>query len=267
MAPSVDAFLDRKLTERWGPTKNEVNAVRELVRSNITPEEAATRLTSDIAASRTADAATGSLWGIWMFIQEIARKFPEHHVKLVKLIEAVRQRPDVVIKGQTAVKWSELPKLAEVWGENVFDRDDRVYSEEIIAVIAFTAQLCAAQLVDANDFLSAAVGDFYSAFEQTPEAGSTIKGDDVKLLNANVPVAAQWIFHAGETIYNCEESFNLTETNGLWTGKPGFSWGRWKLWKERAEWVSSLKKEVRQETRDVAKKMVEKMSEIESQDT
>ncbi|KAI0843922.1 hypothetical protein F5Y00DRAFT_249876 [Daldinia vernicosa] len=266
MAPSIDSFFDKKIADRWGPTRNEVNALRELLRGNINHEEAATRFTSDIAASRSADVASGSLWGIWMLLQETAKKFPEHHVKLVKLVDAIRQLPDLVIKGETAVKWPELPKLAEVWGENVYDRDELAYSEEHIAVTAFTAQLCARQLVDANDFLSWAVRDFYAAFEQTPAEAADVKGDNVRLLNANVPIAAQWILHAGEVIYNCEESFNLESSDGLWTGKPGFSWGRWKLWKERAEWVSGLDRVVRQETIDIAKKMVEKMSQIESED-
>ncbi|KAI1464131.1 uncharacterized protein F4812DRAFT_443502 [Daldinia caldariorum] len=266
MAPSIDSFFEKQIADRWGPSRNEANALRELLQEKINPEEAATRFTSDVAAARSADKANGSLWGIWMLLQETAKKFPEHHVKLVKLVDAIRQLPDVVIKGETAVKWPELPKLAEVWGENVYNRDELAYSEEHVAVTAFTAQLCASQLVDANDFLSPAVNDFYAAFEQTPAAGSTVKGDDVRLLNSNVPIAAQWILHAGEVIYNSEESFNLDPSEGLWSGKPGFSWGRWKLWKERAEWVSGLNKVVRQETIDAAKKMVEKMSQIESQD-
>jgi hypothetical protein len=46
---------------------------------------------------------------------------------------------------------------------------------------------------------------------------------------------------------------------------PGFSYGRWKLWKERAEWVSELKS-VRRETRCAANKVVNKMAEIEKND-
>ncbi|KAI1655409.1 hypothetical protein F4813DRAFT_367801 [Daldinia decipiens] len=264
MAPSIDSFFDKKIADRWGPTRNEANALRELLRGNISHEEAATRFTSDVAASRSADVANGSLWGVWMLLQETAKKYPEHHAKLVKLVDAIRQLPDLVIKGETAVKWPELPKMAEVWGENVYDRDELAYSEEHIAVTAFTAQLCARQLVDADDFLAMAVRDFYAAFEQTPAEAADVKGDNVRLLNVNVPIAAQWILHAGEVIYNCEESFNLKSSDGLWTGNPGFSWGRWKLWKERAEWVSGLERVVRQETIDMAKKMVEKMSQIES---
>ncbi|KAI1802987.1 hypothetical protein F4811DRAFT_526642 [Daldinia bambusicola] len=266
MAPSIDSFFDKQIADRWGPSRNEANALRELLQDKINLEEAATRFTSDAAAARSADKARGSLWGMWMLLQETAKKFPEHHVKLVKLVDAIRQLPDVVIKGETAVKWPELPQMAEVWGENVYNRDELEYSEENIAATAFTAQLCASQLVDTNDFLSPAEYDFHAAFEKTPAAGLTVKGDDVRLLNVNVPIAAQWILHAGEVIYNCEESFKLEPRDGLWSGKPGFSWGRWKLWKERAEWVSSLKKVVRPETIDAAKKMVERMSQIESQD-
>ncbi|KAI5863337.1 hypothetical protein GGS23DRAFT_528501 [Durotheca rogersii] len=266
MAPSIDAFFDKRIADRWGPTRNEANAIRELLRGSITPEEAAARFTSDIRASRTAEASRGSLWGMWKLLEDTARKFPEHHATLVKLVDAVRQLPDLAIRGETAVKWPELPILAELWGENVFDRDELAYSEEQVAIIGFTAQLCARQLVDANDFLSAAELDFYAAFEKAPAAGSALKAGDIQRLNVNVPIASQWILHAGEAIYNCEETFGLQARDGLWTGQPGFSYGRWKLWKERAEWVCSLNGTVRRETIDVARKMVERMSQIESAD-
>ncbi|KAI1210680.1 uncharacterized protein F4807DRAFT_422263 [Annulohypoxylon truncatum] len=266
MAPSIDSFIDKQLADRWGPTRNEANAIRDLLHGNINPEDAAVRLTSDINASRSAETAKGALWGPWKLLEDTARKFPEHHTKLVKLVDAIRQLPDLVIRGELAVKWSELPNLAELWGENVFDRDESAYSEEVISIVAFTAQLCARQIVDANDFLSAAELDFYTAFEKTPAAGSALKADDIQRLNINVPIAAQWILHAGEAIYNCEGTFSLEARDGLWTGQPGFSYGRWKLWKERAEWVSGLNGAVRRETIDVARKMVEKMSEIESND-
>lgn len=140
------------------------------------------------------------------------------------------------------------------------------YSEEHLSIIAFTAQLCALQLVDANDFLSWAEIDFYAAFEKTPPAGSALKGDDIRWLNVNVPIASQWILHAGEVIYNCEENFRSKAGEGLWTGQPGFSYGRWKLWKERAEWVCGLKRVVRHETIEVAREMVERMNQIGSND-
>ncbi|KAI1095397.1 hypothetical protein F5B19DRAFT_441391 [Rostrohypoxylon terebratum] len=266
MAPSIESFINKKLADRWGPSRNEASAIKELLLGNITPEDAAVKITSDVGASRNADAARGALWGPWKLLEDTARKFPEHHEKLVKLVDAIRQLPDLVVRGETVVKWSELPKLAELWGENVFDRDDTAYSEEVISIIAFTARLCGHQLVEANDFLSAAELDFYTAFEKTPVAGTPLKAHDVQLLNVNVPIAAQWILYAGEVIYNCEATFSLRDRDGLWSGQPGFSYGRWKLWKERAEWVSGLNGVVRQETIDAAKKMVEKMSEIENND-
>ncbi|KAI2473459.1 hypothetical protein F4781DRAFT_380406 [Annulohypoxylon bovei var. microspora] len=266
MAPPIDSFFDKRIADRWGPKRNEANAIRELLHGSINPEEAAASFTSDISASRTVEESKGSLWGLWKLLEDTARKFPEHHTKLVKLVDAIRQLPDLVIRGETAVKWPELPKLAELWGENVFDRDELTYSDEIVSIIAFTAQLCARQLVDANDFLSAAELDFYAAFEKTPLASSALKADDIQRLNSNVPIAAQWIIHAGEVIYNCEEAFGLESRDGLWTGQPGFSYGRWKLWKERAEWVSGLNGVIRRETIDVARQMVERMSQIESND-
>ncbi|KAI1383025.1 uncharacterized protein F4822DRAFT_421861 [Hypoxylon trugodes] len=265
MAPSIDSFLDGRIADRWGPSRNEANALRELLRGSVTPEEAAERFTSDARASRTINACHNSLDGMWILIKDTAGKYPEHHAKLVQLMDAVRRLPNLQIGGEN-VEWSELPNLPECWGEHVFDRDEMVYSEETISVIAFTAQLCAHQVVDHNEFLSAAELDFHAAFEKTPLSGSVLKAEDIHRLNATVPVAAQWIFYAGETIYNCEETFGLKVREGLWTGQPGFSYGRWKLWKERAEWVCSLKRVVRHETIEIARAMVEKMTQIENND-
>lgn len=137
------------------------------------------------------------------------------------------------------------------------------YDEGTISVIAFTAQLCAARLANHRDFLSAAELDFHCVFEETPASPADLKAADIQKLNVNVPIVAQWIKHAGRVIYNCEDSFDLPERDGLWRGQPGFSWGRWKLWKERAEWVADLKKHVRAETRDAAREMVATMVDIE----
>jgi hypothetical protein len=48
----------------------------------------------------------------------------------------------------------------------------------------------------------------------------------------------------------------------IWEGQPGFTKPRWDFWKERGSWVAELTK-LPTETREVAKKMVEKMDEIE----
>ncbi|KAI0385953.1 hypothetical protein F5Y04DRAFT_276472 [Hypomontagnella monticulosa] len=264
MRKAENSFFDKRIADRCGPTRNEANAIRELLHGNINHTEAATRFTNDISESRTAEASRESLWGMWKLLEDTARKFPEHHDKLVNLVDAIRQLPDLVIRGETAVRWPELPILAWSWTENVFDRDVSAYSEDQISITAFTAWLCARQLVD---FLSAAEFDFYVAFEKDPQASSALKAGDIQRLNVNVPVAAQWILHAGEAIYNCEESFDLEARDGLWTGQPGFSYDRWKLWKERAEWVCGLNKVVRRETVEVARKMVERMNEIEDDDS
>lgn len=238
--------------------------------------------------------------------------YSQMNSQLVSLVRAVRQLPNITIRGETAVHWPDLPGLAEMWGECVFNREypvepqrfpdqvpcirregdhncrsgnEHAYSGETIAVTAFTAQLCAAHLVEANDFLSWAELDFYTALEKVPAEGPALKSADIQLLNVNVPIAAQWIFHAREAIYNCEEEFGLPKRDGLvsqasnygylfawacdsdevskWAGTPGFSYARWKFWKERIEWVSELRA-IRQETRDVARKVVEKMTEIEA---
>lgn len=38
------------------------------------------------------------------------------------MVEAITQLPDLVIANQTAVQWSELQSLGDVWTETIFNR-------------------------------------------------------------------------------------------------------------------------------------------------
>jgi hypothetical protein len=89
----------------------------------------------------------------------------------------------------------------------------------------------------------------------------------VSVLDGYVPPAAQWIFHAGRLIFHSNDEYvepgsDPARGGKLWTGKHGFSRERWAFWKERFGWVSACE-ELEPSTRDVARKAVEAMDEIE----
>ncbi|KAK8069260.1 hypothetical protein PG994_005876 [Apiospora phragmitis] len=268
MAQNLKAFLDKQVADRWGPSKNEANAISALLLDSLEYDETARHFIADCTAARTPSEARGHLPPMWKLVENIARKYPEHHKKapqLVGLLDSVHGLPDLVIRDETAVKWSDLPFLVEGW-DQIYNRPENQHSEENVFAIAFIAKLLSAQLLPRDEFLRWVDLDMCTALERGPEDPSALKKDDLVLLNVNVPIAAQWIQQAGSVIWNCESDLGLSKRqDGLWQGNAGFSYGRWKFWKERATWVTQSKL-VSPRTRDFAKEMVEEMTSIEKQD-
>lgn len=88
-------------------------------------------------------------------------------------------------------------------------------------------------------------------------------------LDGSVPAAAQWIFHAGQVIFACEDKIEPSRQRGdplrggaLWKGKSEFSKERWSLWKTRFEWMQGVET-LAASTKEIAKKAVEAMEQIE----
>lgn len=92
--------------------------------------------------------------------------------------------------------------------------------------------------------------------------------ESMRTLDGSVPAAAQWIFHAGPIIYECQDEIEPSDTRGdpmrggdLWDGKHGFCRERWDLWKERFGWVEG-REDVNEETRQVAAEALAAMGRI-----
>ncbi|KAH6949254.1 hypothetical protein DER45DRAFT_545172 [Fusarium avenaceum] len=232
MVQSLTTFLEKEIAGQWGPPRNE----------SLEYEEAARRFTADCAAARSPTDAQGHLPAMWKLVENVARKYPGHHKKLVGLLDRVHQLPELVIRGETAIVWSDLPFLVEGWDE-IYNRPEYQYSEEIVSVI-----------------------DMYTALEKGPEDLSTQSKADIIRVDVNIPISAQWIRHAGLIIWNCETSLGLSKReDGLWQGSAGFSYPRWKFWKSRASEIANWKL-VSSWTRDFAREIVEGMTSIEKQD-
>jgi hypothetical protein len=107
--------------------------------------------------------------------------------------------------------------------------------------------------------------DMHRAFEISLESKNGLDSKALQSLNMNVPIAAQWVIHCGERISKLDgEVYDRgTKLEGLWSGPPGFSRGRWDFWWRRALWVASLKS-VRNETRQAAESMVQVMEKLDA---
>ena len=101
---------------------------------------------------------------------------------------------------------------------------------------AFAARLTTAKC---QDFLNFGLWSLRDALEQ--------KQTDILSLDGHAPAAAQWMLHAGQAIFECEEEIKPSATGGdpyrpgeLWSGKHGFCRKRWEFWKQRFAWVAEV---------------------------
>ncbi|KAH6712449.1 hypothetical protein BKA61DRAFT_577534 [Leptodontidium sp. MPI-SDFR-AT-0119] len=264
---SHDSFLDRKVAERWGPIPSEADAIRELIRGELSAEQAAKEFIKDVNASRSLDQAEMKLWRIWRLLADVTAKFPQYHDQLLDMTVAIHSLPSLQIQGEAAVKWEDLPILSQTWAETVFNWGDLANTESTnlpdhINQMAFTAKLTA-KAIPGADFISHAEDDMWQAFEKTPELAHELNTMAVRSLDSNVPIAAQWVLHCGQRLseLNSEIFKRNTRLEGLWTGSSGFSRDRWEFWWRRAIWVAGLA-EVKGETRECAQEMVKVMESI-----
>lgn len=159
------------------------------------------------------------------------------------------------------------------------DKDRDEVRQQWININAFAAKLTAAHVTDLKLW---AIWAFRDALEDEPwnrsfnpeeidkaRREAKLYGRTIDILDGIVPAAAQWIFHAGHLVFQCQEEYPPGAHTGdparggdLWKGKHGFCKERWQLWKARFQWVTEAQ-ELREETRVVAKEAVDVMEKIE----
>lgn len=115
---------------------------------------------------------------------------------------------------------------------------------------AFVARITEAQV---HDFALYAIWAFRDALEEPVVAGT----------DTHVRAAAQWIFHAGQHLYQIERVFpqNVAIAGPLWSGETkGFCKDRWAFWKQRFEELSDddrLSDEARRDAGDAGRGMAD----------
>ncbi|KAL8731632.1 MAG: hypothetical protein Q9166_003320 [cf. Caloplaca sp. 2 TL-2023] len=207
---------------------------------------------------------------IWTSILTLARSVPHSSPTiphLVSLLAAIKTMPDSPA-ARVPQKWSQLPNLGteirENWNRTIQEtEDDASWSctpSGWASMNAFVAQFTAAGVANYNRYAIWALRD---ALED-PVGHESSVGYPCNL-DRHVPAAAVWILYAGKVMYT--EWLGLEEPQdrggSLWEGK-GFEAGRWGFWKERFRWVGKQREvEIQDETREMARRAVERMEEIE----
>ena len=102
--------------------------------------------------------------------------------------------------------------------------------------------------------------------EEDPDDDHTPEVDNKQgpHLDAYILPAAVWISIASTVIFGfCKVNGDGADRNDIcggkhWTGSEGFSVDRWEWWKQRLEQIA-VNEEASEETRNIAKKMMETM--------
>jgi hypothetical protein len=90
----------------------------------------------------------------------------------------------------------------------------------------------------------------------------------IRILNAKIPAAAQWIKHVGQRLYEMEGElagegdWQNDRFNVKWTGSKGWSKERFAFWRERFEWMTTITA-LEKSTQRIARECAGRMKEIE----
>ncbi|KIY73836.1 hypothetical protein CYLTODRAFT_448442 [Cylindrobasidium torrendii FP15055 ss-10] len=194
------------------------------------------------------DEEFGNLWILWDAFNAVAQRKPEAQDMLVQLMADIKALPPPMRNGVPlrcwgGELWKDLPiagpNMRESWNffEPEIDEPDREERRRHwVNLNAFAARLTRTGVLNF---------DLYVIWAMR----SALEGEcDDDGLDTAVTAAAQWIFIAGEHIYQSERQYPTAPNTGdpacggpLWTGQRGFCEERWILWRERFEDMSDAK--------------------------
>lgn len=90
----------------------------------------------------------------------------------------------------------------------------------------------------------------------------------IRILNAKVPAAAQWIKYTCERVYEMkgelfgEYDWQEDSLNVKWKGEKGWSKERFRFWRERFEWMTTVTA-LEHSTKKIARECADSMKQIE----
>lgn len=256
-----DSWLDSKVVGQYGALKPQADALRDLFSSSITPQSAAGRLASTVLASDDAD------WRLWSLLFDVAAELPDKHPMITDLFLALRRMGgpsreskqdaarDCVEGGAEMVEHAGrlMRCFPSDWRDRLWAWRDRSQpqegeegtppSQQFLNFTAFSAQLLGKEpALEHRVFAFFALRDTLEADwdESYPGLAPSSEPDRRGTLGVDLSAAAQWILHAGSIIHKTDNGMisdgwrnGLGHRTKLWGGPPGFSPGRWALWKSR----------------------------------
>lgn len=281
--PIARPYVDPQSWSEWDHEFAQ-STIESYLTNSLSPEETALALTTPVAyfvaSGNAATDDTPDHFDIWDAMLATARDHSYDSPAipaLVALLAAIKEIPkSKQFKNKGVTYWTDLPHLGwqirENWNRQVLEPEDygdgsgwTCTAGQWASMNAFVAQFT---IADISDYRTYCVWALRDALEDVPGQRSSV--GHITNLDHFVPAAAVWIFVAGKVIYTewlnweVEESQIPGDKGGNLWDRRGFGPKRWTFWKERFDWVERQQEvEVKEETRELAKKAAQRMEEIE----
>ncbi|KAF1985130.1 hypothetical protein K402DRAFT_455414 [Aulographum hederae CBS 113979] len=273
----------------WHSVKQkQINTFKDYVKEPLgtgKPHDEAVKITQPITDASCLREVDEQLFCLWTFLIEAALESPAIQPRIVDLLEAITQLPELELPGgegddyvelSQGDVWKKLPRWDHVWMDTynllevgVFGSIKRLNTaNRWPAATQFSARLASSPVSPVN--CNGVVLD--GAFDSIVQA---LEKEEPNL-EVVVPAAAQWFIHASKAIHgrilevpegtNSEQIMALwfkdgygePVEDGLWKGGGGLSKGRWEFWNER---VAALKdsEDVKEDVKQQLEQALESM--------
>ncbi|CAI7661481.1 unnamed protein product [Penicillium viridicatum] len=234
-------------------------------------------------------------WALWELIYEAAADFPSSHSSLLALlVEAEKLDSQLSESAPKDIprkwlgcfgsmwrdKWDMIsPHASSGWTVSASKSSTRwinmnTFSARLLATTSFSQgiKLRALGLSLLKKSLEVDPTKYKEGRRQAQSAlqrqSPWYKMDVSELLAANVCAAAQWIIHAGGSMWKDDRPDSseyiqqvLPGKTDLWDGSHGFTEGRWQLWKERFSFMAEYD-DISPDAQQVARKAGQIMGEF-----
>lgn len=272
------------MDEEEPATPEETEALRQYLCESSSTDDAAKAIMNMSEAKIPLD---DKVFRVATLLLDAATNFPERQTRILDLVDAIRALSDddlYFTEEQQArypdwQTWKEFEKFdfifddayrsARAWRFTLDTNDDdpQVNSRRWTSLTALMAHMCMRHHDLSNPYLYG-LDNIRSALEQESWSSSSgIPISPLLALDVEVPAAAQWILIAGDKIFECIDNEQFTtrlENSDLWQREISLSSKeRWNLWRRRLHSISEMK-DLRNETRAVAKKARVHMDDVEN---
>jgi hypothetical protein len=117
---TIEDWAEDFRKEFYSADINVAPTLKDFLLGHLTADEAAATLGGLVAEKGSGDDLEGPLWNLWAGVNGAAKQLPAVHDRLIDLLAAFRQLPDLKRDGQVVevwdmVVWKDLP----IWGADV----------------------------------------------------------------------------------------------------------------------------------------------------
>ncbi|KAL8953179.1 MAG: hypothetical protein Q9222_000952 [Ikaeria aurantiellina] len=256
---SVEEWMDRFLAEceidnepADVPSRDERQAVSDYLQGRIAATEAAFAYTRDTIAEKT----TGD---VWFLICHMVQHLPETHDRLIELIRAISMLPNEPRANGSIKEWNHSlvdlqGELRDYWdGQSDLVRVNSAVAtkDEYINLTTFISRLCAERMIHSQYFSQVVM---YITLEQEEEA---------RVLDAYLLAATRYLELMALGVLEESRGVGMSPGSLLRTAMDLGDVTRWQFWKLRLA-VLGEQQDVKQESRNAAKRSLIRMIEVET---